>query len=694
VAWLLRRGGAEMLWAQARTPSDSFETALEVRVALPNGSSLLHGVRLALQTRHSTSGCRVDAGPKDRSDLCRKESMRSAPPLTTPASPSARAIMIPASESVLPPGALPRMLPFPGELVGRYRLVLELASGGMASVYVALADQRAGAHRVVAVKRLHTHLAHDPTYREMFLDEARIASQIRHPNVCAVFDYGAHDGTPHIVMEYLDGEPVSAIWSALPRGASASETRRRTAVLARIVVDTCEALHAAHELRSIDGEPLDVVHRDVSPENLVVTYDGVVKLCDFGIAIAKEQEHRTETGLLKGKYAYIQPEVLRGQRPDRRSDLWSLGVVLWELLTGERLFRRASVLETLQAVGEALVPAPSSVLDGVPREFDDVVFKALSPNPDERFQTAREFGKALDSAVTSAGKSASLGEVSEWMAELFEGGRASRERLVELVARRYDPAIGGDDPWGDRSSRNDEDPPILTIDSRPTIPPVVFSRTPRPFERLSAALPHPSWSRPLIAFALGALLTVELLRGSSAATSDRHTAGAAFITTSMRSRAGPAGELSRARGALETGMIREVLTEGRKGAAGEGEPMEAAQETVSGNESSRGAEQAPPERRHHALQGAPLTSDHPGRAGAFAAREPTPWRRFVRPLELTPAFSAYALGHPLPPDFAARRIAGGWPRPSTASPSKSSSRFSISVADIAFADVLDPSGSW
>jgi hypothetical protein len=455
--------------------------------------------------------------------------------------------------------------------------------------------------------------------------------------------------------------------------------RRRTAVLARIVMDTCEALHAAHELRSLDGEPLDVVHRDVSPENLIVTYDGVVKLCDFGIAIAKEQEHRTETGLLKGKYSYIQPEVLLGQRPDRRSDVWSLGVVLWELLTGERLFRRSSVLETLQAVGESLVPAPSEVLEGVSKEFDDVVFKALSPNPDNRFQSAREFAKALDSAVTAAGKCASLGEVSEWMAELFEGGRTSKEQLVELAVRRYEPAAGGSDPWGDRSSRNDADTPTVSSDSRPTAPPVVLRHTLSPVERLSAALPHPSFSRPIIAFALGALLTVELLRGSSRAESGRHVTDAGFITTSTPSRTGHASEPSRGRAAPETEMTREALAEGARRAPGNDAAMDAA-----------GAEQVLPERKHRALPGA-TTGDLRRLVGALAPREPAPWSRFVRPLELRPAFSDDGLARPA---LAARRTSGGWPRPKAASPSKRSSRFPVLVAGRASADFLDPPGAW
>src|ERR1044071_4248640 len=161
----------------------------------------------------------------------------------------------------------PRPLPLPGEFVGPYRLIFELASGGMAKIYLAIPELRVAAQRLVAGKRLHAHLADDPNFRKMFLDEARIASHLRHPNVCTVFDYDDRHGAPYIVMEYLAGEPVSAVWKALPPGISPTEMRRRCVLAARIVADACEALHAAHELRSIYGEPLNVVHRDVSPEN-------------------------------------------------------------------------------------------------------------------------------------------------------------------------------------------------------------------------------------------------------------------------------------------------------------------------------------------------------------------------------------------------------------------------------------------
>lgn len=424
----------------------------------------------------------------------------------TPAPVSATPDNLPSDKT---PHRVLRALPMPGELLGPYRLVFELAAGGMATIYLALAERRAGAHRLVAVKRLHRHLADDPNFRKMFLDEARIASRIRHPNVCAVFDYDDKESVPYIVMEYVAGEPLSAIWKALPRGGSPEETARRCVLSARIVADACEALHAAHELRSLHGEPLNVVHRDVSPENLLVSYDGVVKLCDFGIAIAERQEHETEVGMLKGKYAYIQPEALRGERPDRRSDVFSLGIVFWELMTGERLFRRESAVETLRAVSEAEVRAPSTVI-GVGSEFDAVVLRALASDPADRFENAREFGRALNAALAAVGRPSGLCDLSEWMTELFPGGHAQKVQAVELVASVYDPERSVPPRRSEPPGADEEEAATVAVPS--TIPPVAATVPPAAMVPAvaNAVVPPKAgtfrWRPSLLMFAIGALL--------------------------------------------------------------------------------------------------------------------------------------------------------------------------------------------
>lgn len=332
-----------------------------------------------------------------------------------------------------PNSAVP--VPAAEQTLGPYRLCLELASGGMASVYLARIEGGATLNRFVALKRVHPHLASDPSFIEMFLDEARIASLIQHPNVCSVVDFDCVGGEYYLAMEFLVGEPLSSVMRAMMhRPHDATRVPSRAALVARIVADACEGLHAAHELRDPSGQPLAVVHRDVSPENLFLTYSGAVKVVDFGVARAAHQRHLTVPGMIKGKLAYMSPEVLRGVPPDRRADVWGAGVVLWELLTGTRLFHRATDVETLATISDFHVPAPSSVALDVPSDFDEIVQKALAADPDARYPTARDLAKDLTLALARRGEGVGLAELSEWMHELFPSGAACKRQLLEIAA--------------------------------------------------------------------------------------------------------------------------------------------------------------------------------------------------------------------------------------------------------------------
>ncbi len=314
--------------------------------------------------------------------------------------------------------------------VGPYRLCVELATGGMSVVYLA---RKEGTQGVVALKLLSPELTKDPTYLDMFVDETNIASRIRHPNVCTVFDFDRTEGDCYIAMEYIIGEPATAMRGKLARrkGDPASNARR----VARFLSDVCEGLHAAHELCDEDGEPMNVVHRDISPENLFLTYDGVAKIVDFGLVNSTTQHHRTRTGLLKGKFAYIAPEMLNGKRPDRRADIWGLGLVAWELLTGKRLFRRNTDVETLRAVVDAVIPPPSELRPGIPKELDDIVIKALARNPEDRFPTALDLGRELLRVSASGDEVISNGDLARWMDELFPAGAERRRNLIELATQ-------------------------------------------------------------------------------------------------------------------------------------------------------------------------------------------------------------------------------------------------------------------
>lgn len=328
----------------------------------------------------------------------------------------------------------------PGEeLVGRYRLCFELASGGMASVYLARTTGLAGSEKIAAVKRIHPHLAKERNFIEMFLDEARIASRITHANVCSVFDSGETNGQYYLAMEYLVGESLSRVMKAAVRSADPVLLRALPSMTTRIVADLCEGLHAAHELRGSNNEPLGVVHRDVSPQNLFVTFDGVAKVVDFGVALARGRLHQTTAGQIKGKHAYMPPELLCGAALDRRADIWSLGVVLWELLSLRKLFKAGNEAETLMNILQAPIPRPSTTRPGIPPELDVVVLKALSRDPDGRYANARELGRDLLKVQSRIGGPVGLAEVAEWMGRLFPGEAARKQALVDVARKLSGP---------------------------------------------------------------------------------------------------------------------------------------------------------------------------------------------------------------------------------------------------------------
>lgn len=303
----------------------------------------------------------------------------------------------------------------------------------MGGVYLAKAAAAGGADKVVAVKLLHEHLAADEAVVAMFLDEARIVSAINHVNVSSVFDFGEQEGLYFLVMEYLEGEALDRVLKSVIAGTERHPLHPW--LVARVLSDAAEGLHAAHEVTGADGTPLEVVHRDVSPHNIFVTYDGVAKVVDFGIARARERSTATEAGTFKGKFEYASPEQIRGGQVDRRADLWALGVCLWELVTCTRLFQRADPPATGRAVIGDPIPRPSSVGSHVPAAFDEVAMKALERDPTKRFQTAREFARALREVIARSGESIDAPLVGEWLEELFPGDRVKRQALFAAVRR-------------------------------------------------------------------------------------------------------------------------------------------------------------------------------------------------------------------------------------------------------------------
>jgi serine/threonine-protein kinase len=313
----------------------------------------------------------------------------------------------PASSSGLRLRELARPAPF---FLGRYLVVDEIGCGGMASVHLGRLDGPGGFHKWVALKRIHPHLVEQDVFVDMFLDEARTAASINHPNVAQVFDVGTDGDTCWLAMEYLHGESLRELMRrAAERGAPVAP-----ALAARICADAAEGLHAAHELRLPDGAPLGLVHRDVSPHNLFITADGRTKVVDFGIAKGIQRlAPETVAGTLKGKLAYLSPEQIGLGVVDRRTDVFALGVVLWEMTTGRRLFRGDTDLDTLSLMMECAVPRPSALVPGYPPELEAFVLTALARDPWQRFQTARDLARALERYLVHSGALVGVDEVAQ-----------------------------------------------------------------------------------------------------------------------------------------------------------------------------------------------------------------------------------------------------------------------------------------
>ncbi len=325
--------------------------------------------------------------------------------------------------------------------VGSCELCFELGTGGMATVYLGIHRGAQGFEKVVAVKRLLPGLSSDPYYVAMLADEAWVSSNANHPCIRDVFDLGtAEDGSPYLVMEFLAGEPLSEVCAGMRNQQDILQTTRHPRVVSRIIASCCQGIHAAHEL-SVRETPLDVVHRDLTPQNLFALHDGSVRVTDFGIMRARVRRQRPSgASMLKGKAAYMSPEYLARKPYDRRSDVWTLGVVLWELLTGVRLFRKKSEADTFAAVQCEPVPPPSTFASCVDRRLDRIVAKAMARNVAERYVTAHEMAENLEAYLADSGSAVQPSEVGGWLRELLPGSRPTLTALVEATRSGGSPS--------------------------------------------------------------------------------------------------------------------------------------------------------------------------------------------------------------------------------------------------------------
>jgi len=310
--------------------------------------------------------------------------------------------------------------------LGKYRLIAELGHGGMAEVYLAVVQGPAGFNKLCVIKQIRPQLATDPEFLSMFLDEARLAARLSHPNVVQTNEVGQEGDRYFIAMEYLEGQPLNRILHRIGREGGLSLPMHL-----RIIVDMLSGLHHAHELTDFDGTPLNVVHRDVTPHNVFVTYDGQVKVVDFGIAKAMNSSAETRLGVVKGKVAYMAPEQARGERVDRRADIFSAGVMLWEAATGRRLWKGIPDLTVLHRLINGDIPSPRSVDPEVPEGLEKIVMKALALRREDRYATSTDLATAIEELLDSTNDKSSLREVGKLVAKHFDENRSKIKQIVE-----------------------------------------------------------------------------------------------------------------------------------------------------------------------------------------------------------------------------------------------------------------------
>jgi serine/threonine-protein kinase len=315
-----------------------------------------------------------------------------------------------------PPPAPPRF-----ERYGRYVLVDRLGAGGMAEVFRAVAIGAEQFQRVVVIKRILPHLSDNPSFVHMFIDEATLCGRLSHPNIIQVHEFGKQEGTYFIAMEYVEGRNLAAVLGRMASRAANVPVN----VVADVARHACLGLAYAHALTGPDGSPLGIIHRDITPSNVMISYGGAVKLLDFGIArVASEARlSSTDAGQVKGKSSYLAPELVRQGPLDGRVDLFSMGIVLHEALTGRRLFKGQNPLQTIKLIQEMPIVPPSKVNAAVPPHLDEIVMRALDRDPNRRFQTALEMAEALESLLLEQRHSSQ--EIGRFMRGLFEADRAN-----------------------------------------------------------------------------------------------------------------------------------------------------------------------------------------------------------------------------------------------------------------------------
>jgi hypothetical protein len=322
---------------------------------------------------------------------------------------------------------------------GKYTLLARIAGGGMGELFLAQLRSAGGFAKLVVIKRILSHLTDKPEFVDLFVEEARTAARITHPNVCQIYELGQVDGRYYMALEYLEGLPLADVMVARKKAPQLADLR----LIASLVGQSAEGLHHAHSLRQPDGESAGVVHRDVNPRNIFVTSAGVAKVLDFGIVKVRSALSQIQTGAVKGTYSYMSPEQLQGEAVDCTADIFSLGTITWEAVVGRRLFKRSSDLLTWRAIVEEPIPRPTKFRPDLPPELDEVIMHALRRPLNERYASAREFAAALEQAIRPLGAPLTSLAVAEEMEKAFtvELG-AQRERVFAAHRRQEEGSAG------------------------------------------------------------------------------------------------------------------------------------------------------------------------------------------------------------------------------------------------------------
>jgi serine/threonine protein kinase len=410
--------------------------------------------------------------------------------------------------SDLPPPAGPG-----GVRLGKYRLLAELGRGGMATVHLAIAHGPAGFstgfNKLLVIKQICSQFSEENDLVAMFLDEARLSARLNHPNVVQTNEIGEQDGRYFIAMEYLEGQPLNRVLRRMARSGGMP-----LAMHVRVITDALAGLHYAHELADYDGTPLGIVHRDVNPQNVFVTYDGTVKVVDFGIAKARSSIEQTQAGVLKGKIMYMAPEQATAEKVDRRADVFSAGVMLWEAVTGKRPWVGVRDLDVLRRLKKGLFPRLRSIQPDVSERLEAIIEKAVAREPGDRHATAAELAAELDAYLDELPEHIHTRDVGAAVLHLF-GSELSQIRRVIDAQIRADFAEGLDSavlPVIDLPTMADpmSDPDLVLLEVTPSalepssipsltpvpsLTPAVHKRRLRP-RRLARRAPHPPSSSP------------------------------------------------------------------------------------------------------------------------------------------------------------------------------------------------------